>query len=129
MRGTRWHFLQTASSWLRSLGKSGPWTTTFVSGGCPVLEKVSEIRFESEPGSLAFSADGKHLITGLWDGQVAVLDFATRQRLPTPKEHTAWVTVIAVGPDAKSFATASGDRTINLWDAPRSNISHGCAGT
>src|SRR4030095_3137376 len=83
----------------------------------PGREKDSEIRFESEPGSLAFTADGKHLVTGLWDGQVVVLDFGTRQRLPMPKEHSAWVTVIAVGPDGKSFATASGDRTINLWDA------------
>jgi predicted DNA-binding protein (UPF0251 family) len=70
-------------------------------------EQLPEIRFESEPGSVAFTADGKHLVTGLWDGQVVVLDFQTRQRLPMPKQHTAWVTVIAVGPDGKSVAPRS----------------------
>ncbi len=92
----------------------------------PGLEELPSLRLGlgafgsavfSHPGSVAFSVDGRFVLAGLWDGQLAVWDFATRKVVPTGKEHTAWVTVIAVAPDGTTFATASSDRTVNLWDA------------
>ena len=85
----------------------------------PSLEKLHELRFgpRGRPGSVAFSADGKHLVAGLWDGQLVIQEFATRKQVPTPKEHTAWVTVVAVVPDGMTIVTSSSDRTINVWDA------------
>jgi WD40 repeat protein/serine/threonine protein kinase len=84
----------------------------------PGLEELPPLRFEGEsPGSAAFLLDGKHLVAGLWDGRVVVWDFATRKVLAMRKEHTGWVTAVAVAPDGKTFATSSADRTVNLWDA------------
>ncbi len=92
----------------------------------PGLEKLSSLRLNREanssrafspPGSLAFSAGGKFVVAGLWDGQIAVWDFATRKVVATRKEHTGWITAVAVEPDGKRFATSSSDRTVNLWDA------------
>ncbi len=80
------------------------------------LEAFGSAAF-SHPGSVAFSADGRFVLAGLWDGQLAVWDFATRKVVPTRKEHTGWVTVVAVAPNSKTFATASSDRTVNLWEA------------
>jgi len=94
--------------------------------GLPGLEKLSSLHFPREafgsaalshPGSVAFSVDGRFVLAGLWDGQLAVWDFATRKVVPTRKEHTGWVTVVVVAPNGKTFATASSDRTVNLWEA------------
>jgi eukaryotic-like serine/threonine-protein kinase len=84
----------------------------------PNLEELPDFPFKGEaPGSVAFSTDGKHVIAGLWDGQLLVWDFAARTVVATRKEHTGWVTAVAVAPDGKTFATSSSDRTVNLWDA------------
>ena len=94
--------------------------------GLPGLEKLSSLHLKREssgsaplspPSSVAFSADGKFVVAGLRDGQLAVWDFATRKVVATRKEHTGWVTAVAVAPDGKTFATASADRTVNLWEA------------
>jgi WD40 repeat protein len=92
----------------------------------PGLEKLSSLQLNREasgsaafspPGSLTFLPGGKFVVAGLWDGQIAVWDFATRKVVATRKEHTGWITSVAVAPDGKTFATASSDRTVNLWDA------------
>jgi WD40 repeat protein len=83
----------------------------------PHLEELPAIPFDLAPGSVAFSADGQHLIMGLWTGELVVLDFAGRKVVKTLPEHTASVTAVAVAPEGKVFATTSADRTVNVWDA------------
>ena len=84
----------------------------------PSMERLPDVRIENQqPFSAAFSADGKHILVGLWNGQLAVVDFATRQVRPTSKEHSARVTAIAVATNGLTFVTSSADRTVNLWDA------------
>ena len=59
----------------------------------PSMERLPDLRFQSEgdcrPGSVAFTADGKYVVMGLWDGRLVVWDFATRRLVSTTKEHTA----------------------------------------
>ena len=84
----------------------------------PGLDELPPLRFNREPpGAAAFSVNGKQVLAGLWDGQLVVWDLATRKVVATPREHTAWITAIAVAPDGKTFVTASADRTVILWDA------------
>jgi WD40 repeat protein len=83
----------------------------------PHLEELLAIPFDVAPGSVAFSADGQHLLMGLWTGEIVVLDFAGRKVVKTLQEHTASVTAVAVAPAGKVFATTSADRTVNVWDA------------
>ncbi len=83
----------------------------------PGLKELPEIRFESDPISVAYTSDGQHLIAGLWNGQVIVWDFATDQVRATLKEHAVNVSGVAMTSNGQTFATASVDGTINLWDA------------
>ncbi|MSU62831.1 MAG: hypothetical protein EXS31_10610 [Pedosphaera sp.] len=99
-------------------GESWPTGDHFRVWRLPGLERLPDLRPDAaEPGSVAFTADGKHVVAGLWDGQIRVWDFATGRIVATLKGHTGWVAAVAMATDGKTFATASADRTIILWDA------------
>jgi WD40 repeat protein len=69
-----------------------------------------------EPGpSIAFSPDGKTLVSGSTDGTIILWDAVTRQPIgPTPAEPPVYS--VAFSPDGKMFASGSSDSTIILWD-------------
>ncbi len=71
--------------------------------------------------SVAFSPDGKHLVSGGQDGTVKVWDAATGQELLTLKGHTSPVRSVAFSPDGNRIATGAGDPNkpaeAKVWDA------------
>ncbi|MEZ5966747.1 MAG: protein kinase [Planctomycetota bacterium] len=65
--------------------------------------------------ALAFSPDGR-LVTGGQDDQVRIWDPTTGDCLAVFDDHERTVESIAWSPDGTRFLTASGDRTVRVWD-------------
>ncbi len=84
----------------------------------PSLEPVENFHFERQVTSaVAWSMDGKHLLTGMYDGKLVVWDAATGQMERTERPHTAAITAIAVEPAGRTFITASSDGSVVVWNA------------
>jgi WD40 repeat protein len=68
--------------------------------------------------SVAFSRDGKTLVSGSADGTVRLWDMATRQQIGDPLTTDAgMVHSVAFSPDGKTLVSGSADGTARLWDA------------
>jgi WD40 repeat protein len=71
--------------------------------------------------AVAFSPDGKTLLTGCHDGLARTFDIAKGAVLKAVNAHDkpmpAPIYAVAWTPDGKQFATASYDHSVKLWDA------------
>ncbi|KAL0945101.1 hypothetical protein HGRIS_004254 [Hohenbuehelia grisea] len=68
--------------------------------------------------SVAFSADGRRIVSGSCDTTVRVWDSSTGHPAMPPLEgHTDRVTSVAFSPDGRHIVSGSWDETIRVWDA------------
>ncbi|MFO0959262.1 MAG: protein kinase, partial [Isosphaeraceae bacterium] len=79
-----------------------------------------------EVTSVAFSPDGKRILTASYDGTAKVWDAATGQQILTLKGHTMWVISAAFSADGRRIVTGAGEYGIvgkptrseaKVWDA------------
>jgi WD40 repeat protein len=66
--------------------------------------------------SVAFSPDGKTVITGSGDNTARLWDASTRRPIGPPLTHQGAVRAVAFSPDGKTVITGSEDNTARLWD-------------
>jgi WD40 repeat protein len=71
--------------------------------------------------SVAFSPDGKMLVSGSHDGTVILWDVATGKQLRAIEDHRLngkpfEVVSVAFSPDGKRVASASSDKTVRVWE-------------
>ena len=65
---------------------------------------------------MAFSPDGKEILTGSGDGTARVWYAATGQEVLALKGHTGAVTSVAFSPDGTRIVTGSEDKTAMVWE-------------
>jgi WD40 repeat protein len=70
----------------------------------------------AEVGALAFSPDGKFLVTGSESGEAKVWNLETGRLHAALRGHTATIHAVAFSPEGGTIATGSEDQTIRLWD-------------
>src|SRR5262249_10891739 len=73
--------------------------------------------------SLAFSPDGKALVTGGVDRKVRLYDLAAGgPAKPEMSGHNLVIHAVAFSPDGKLVASVGGDHIVRLWDAATGNV-------
>lgn len=66
--------------------------------------------------SAAFSPDGKELLAGDNFGSIDLFDLTTESRITSLSAHSGKIGSIEVAPRGETFAAASFDRTVSIWD-------------
>ena len=81
-----------------------------------VLGWADEPPQDEEVRALAFSSDGKMLVSGGEDKAVQLWDVEKRAKHATLKGHKEWVTAVAFSADGKTAASGDAGKVIKLWD-------------
>ncbi|TFK70163.1 WD40 repeat-like protein, partial [Pluteus cervinus] len=67
--------------------------------------------------SVAFSPDGKYVVSGSWDKTVRIWEVETgQQKGPSLQGHEQHVSSVAFSPDGRYMVSGSWDRTIKIWE-------------
>jgi WD40 repeat protein len=72
--------------------------------------------------SLAFSRDGRLLVSGSTDKSVRIWDVGTRKQLFALSGHEDAVTCVAISADGRTVASAGLDATVRLWDPSTGSV-------
>ena len=72
---------------------------------------------KGEVYSVAFSPDGKKIVSGSSDNTLKVWDATSGQEIRTVKVNTSTVYYAAFSPDARKIVSGSHDKTLKVWDA------------
>ena len=67
--------------------------------------------------AVAFSRDGKRIVSGSDDKSVRVWDASTGVELKELKGHTSWVNSVAFSRDGMQIVSGSYDESVRVWDA------------
>jgi len=110
--------------WVSSVSFSPDGKLMVVGGGNEIqiwdattTTKVTTLRgHDGSTLSVAFSPDGKNVVSGSMDNMIKVWDTATGEELMTLRGHEYSVSSVTFTPDGKKIISGSYDGTIKVWD-------------
>ncbi len=65
--------------------------------------------------TITFTADGRYLVSGNWDGTLTILDLQAARVLRTVTEHVATVHAMAFSPDGERLVVGGGEGEPRVW--------------
>ena len=83
----------------------------------PTMTKITPLEYESSVWSVAFSPDGRRLVSTHGDGSILIWDVVNRELEANLRQHSGAVRSIAFAPDGRRFATTSDDHSVILWNS------------
>jgi WD40 repeat protein len=81
------------------------------------VTRIAPLEYESIVWSVAFSPDGRWLVSTHGDGSIVIWDVVNRELEANLRQHSGSVRALAFSPDGKRLATASEDQSVILWNA------------
>lgn len=75
------------------------------------------MRHEGVVTSIAFSPDGRRIVTGADDGAARIWFGETGMQIGVPMRHVGGVTSVAFSPDGRRVATGTDDGTARVWES------------
>ncbi len=88
-------------------------------GGCRQPEKAAQeslLGHQDKICSIAFSIDGKKLVSGSADATIRIWDVQTRTCLHVLDQPNDWVHCVDVSPDGVHFASGGRDQVVRVWN-------------
>ena len=79
--------------------------------------RIAPLEYDSAVWSVAFSPDGRWLVSTHGDGSILIWDVANRELEANLRQHSGAVRAIGFSPDGKRLATGGDDHSVILWDA------------
>ncbi|OBT75575.1 hypothetical protein VF21_05831 [Pseudogymnoascus sp. 05NY08] len=95
-----------------------------VVAGTPVYVHGGHLRVTS----VAFSHNGRQVVSGSNDSTVRLWDVVTGALLQTLDGHLSWVSAVAFSPNGRQIVSGSSDNTVRLWDAATGELLHALNG-
>lgn len=74
--------------------------------------------------TIAFSPDGKYVVSGCTDKTVRIWDVATGAEIKKLEGHNGPVRSVAFSPDGKYVVSGSYDQTVRIWDIATGKATH-----
>jgi WD40 repeat protein len=81
------------------------------------MTRIAPLEYDSAVWSVAFSPDGRWLVSTHGDGSILVWDVANRELKANLRQHSGAVRAVAFSPDGKRLASGSDDQSVIFWSA------------
>jgi WD40 repeat protein/uncharacterized caspase-like protein len=87
-------------------------------------KEIRQLAGHSQPISgLAFSRDGRLLVSGSWDKTIKLWNVSDGREVKTLRAPSDQIIAVALSPDAQWVASGDFDNTVKLWDVARGTLT------